>query len=250
MKDCSFVSPVMSGVRQRKPASGTEGEDAPPSDAPSAVDSLLSVVAEQVITDYEKYVDPVADMFRYRSRPSKGELRTSGRGQKLFVGAAASSSTLPLLAHELVTHFLGAGSTPMVFLLGNHSSGKSSFVNSLTGINLQKTGVAPLDDAFTLITYGARESEQDGPAVVANTKLPFASLNKIEGSFINHLRLKMAPSELLKVRTGRSSSGGCGGCGRGHDSRGTDVPCPESDHCRFARYNTLLFFFFFLRLLV
>ena len=40
---------------------------------------------------------------------------------------------------------------PFVLLLGNHSSGKSSFVNYVTNREIQTTGVAPTDDAFTII---------------------------------------------------------------------------------------------------
>ncbi len=40
---------------------------------------------------------------------------------------------------------------PFIFLLGNHSSGKSSFINYCLGRNIQKAGVAPTDDSFTVI---------------------------------------------------------------------------------------------------
>lgn len=35
---------------------------------------------------------------------------------------------------------------PFVFVLGNHSSGKSSFINYVLGRNIQTAGVAPTDD--------------------------------------------------------------------------------------------------------
>jgi ribosome biogenesis GTPase A len=35
---------------------------------------------------------------------------------------------------------------PFVLLVGNHSSGKSSFINYLLGRKIQTTGVAPTDD--------------------------------------------------------------------------------------------------------
>ena len=44
---------------------------------------------------------------------------------------------------------------PLVFLVGNHSSGKSSFVNFIMGRNVQTAGVAPTDDNFTVIAPGA-----------------------------------------------------------------------------------------------
>lgn len=37
---------------------------------------------------------------------------------------------------------------PFVFVLGNHSSGKSSFINYVLGRNIQTAGVAPTDDRW------------------------------------------------------------------------------------------------------
>lgn len=43
---------------------------------------------------------------------------------------------------------------PFVLLLGNHSSGKSSFVNYVCQRKIQTAGVAPTDDGFTIIMPG------------------------------------------------------------------------------------------------
>jgi polynucleotide 5'-kinase involved in rRNA processing len=43
---------------------------------------------------------------------------------------------------------------PFVFLLGNHSSGKSSFINYVCQRKIQTAGVAPTDDSFTVICPG------------------------------------------------------------------------------------------------
>jgi ribosome biogenesis GTPase A len=51
---------------------------------------------------------------------------------------------------------------PFVFILGNHSSGKSSFINYVLGRRVQVTGVAPTDDGFTVIAPGTADSDQDG----------------------------------------------------------------------------------------
>ena len=53
---------------------------------------------------------------------------------------------------------------PFVLLLGNHSSGKSSFINNLIGRKVQTTGVAPTDDCFTVIGAGDADIDRDGPA--------------------------------------------------------------------------------------
>ena len=55
---------------------------------------------------------------------------------------------------------------PLVLLLGNHSSGKSSFINHLIGQKVQRTGAAPCDDGFTVImdtaTAGGDATEKPG----------------------------------------------------------------------------------------
>jgi hypothetical protein len=81
-------------------------------------------------------------------------------------------------------------SRPMVLLLGNHSSGKSSFINHLVGSEVQKSGVAPTDDSFTLITSGLEDTDQDGPALVGDPDLGFMALRNFGNVLISHVQLK------------------------------------------------------------
>lgn len=55
---------------------------------------------------------------------------------------------------------------PFVFLLGNHSSGKSSFINYVLNRKVQVAGVAPTDDNFTIIAPGRDDQDRDGPALI------------------------------------------------------------------------------------
>ncbi len=86
---------------------------------------------------------------------------------------------------------------PTVLCLGNHSSGKSTFINELAGAHVQDTGVAPTDDGFTLITAGP-EQTLDGRAVVNDPKLPYQDLQQFGKDFVDHLKLKRRPLESLK----------------------------------------------------
>jgi hypothetical protein len=61
--------------------------------------------------------------------------------------------------------FDGSTALPFVLLVGNHSSGKSSFINYVLGRTIQTAGVAPTDDAFTIIAPGPVDRDQDGPAL-------------------------------------------------------------------------------------
>jgi hypothetical protein len=113
---------------------------------------------------YHDLLEPLAEDFLFQRPPTIGELRRP----------------------------------PMVLLLGNHSSGKSTFINFLLGTDVQKTGVAPTDDNFTIITHGRFEDDRDGPAVVSNPDLPFEGLRHFGDQLVSHVRLKLRKAELLR----------------------------------------------------
>ena len=83
---------------------------------------------------------------------------------------------------------------PIVLLLGNHSSGKSSFINYVLGRDVQTTGVAPTDDGFTVIAPGTEDVDRDGASFIGDPTLGFAPLRTFGPAFMNHFT--------LKVRTG------------------------------------------------
>jgi GTPase SAR1 family protein len=87
---------------------------------------------------------------------------------------------------------------PTVLLLGNHSSGKSTLINHLFGTDIQKTGVAPVDDGFTLIMHGDEHTTLDGKAVVTHPKLPYRALEQFGPVFVSRLKLKQRFSDILK----------------------------------------------------
>jgi hypothetical protein len=123
--------------------------------------------ADRIREYYQDPLDPLAKQFMFRRPPTVGELRRP----------------------------------PQVLLLGNHSSGKSTFVNFLLGGAVQKTGVAPTDDCFTIITHGAVETDRDGPAVVGNPDLPYEGLRHFGDQLVSHVRLKLRPADLLRTVT-------------------------------------------------
>ena len=98
----------------------------------------------------------------------------------------------PLPQSEIIT------SRPMVLLLGNHSSGKSSFVNFLVEAEVQKSGVAPTDDCFTLIVSGPEDTDQDGPALVGDPDFGFMGLRNFGNALISHTQLKVRKNLALK----------------------------------------------------
>lgn len=80
---------------------------------------------------------------------------------------------------------------PFVLLLGNHSSGKSSFINYVLGRTVQATGVAPTDDGFTVIAPGDSDSDRDGASFVGDPSMGFSALRTFGPGFMSHFTLKV-----------------------------------------------------------
>jgi EH domain-containing protein 1 len=95
---------------------------------------------------------------------------------------------------------------PQVLVLGNYSSGKSTLINDFLGAKIQKTGQAPTDDSFTVITYDASQpeapvhvtEERDGKYLLNDPEYPFETLKKHGQRFISHFKLKKVNSPFLK----------------------------------------------------
>lgn len=96
---------------------------------------------------------------------------------------------------------------PQVLLLGNYSSGKSTLINDFLGANIQKTGQAPTDDSFTVITFDDSVSpeegirildERDGKYLLNDPAYPFEALKKHGARFTSHFKLKKVNSPFLK----------------------------------------------------
>lgn len=89
---------------------------------------------------------------------------------------------------------------PLVLVIGNYSSGKSTFINELLGRPVQRSGQAPTDDCFTIISRpfdGGGEREVPGSTVVNDERLPFMVLRQFGETLISHLRLKEVDVPLL-----------------------------------------------------
>jgi len=154
------------------------------------VQQLLDDIALAVKRIYREACDPLTEKFAFERRPDEGEI--SG--------------------------------APTVLFLGNHSSGKSTFINHLLGQAVQKAGLAPTDDAFTVLSFGGNEEEREGQAVVSNPSLPYGGLRSFGPELLSHFRLKLRPLALLREVTLIDSPGMIDaakeGSGRGYDFAG------------------------------
>ncbi len=97
---------------------------------------------------------------------------------------------------------------PLVLVLGNYSSGKSTLINEFLGADVQATGQAPTDDSFTVITCDDSPSagdivrvteERDGKYLLNDPEYPFETLKKHGQRFAAHFRLKKVNSSFLET---------------------------------------------------
>jgi len=80
---------------------------------------------------------------------------------------------------------------PFVLCIGNHSSGKSTFINHVVGRDVQVTGVAPTDDSFTVIAPGSEDLDQDGHALIGDPDMGFSALRDFGPGLLSHVKLKV-----------------------------------------------------------
>ncbi len=89
---------------------------------------------------------------------------------------------------------------PLVLVIGNYSSGKSTLINELLGQHIQRTGQAPTDDSFTIITHaddGDGRKEISGNTIINDESLPFTPLRRFGERLLSHLRLKQVNAPIL-----------------------------------------------------
>ena len=82
---------------------------------------------------------------------------------------------------------------PLVLVIGNYSSGKSTLINELIGRDIQRTGQAPTDDSFTILTSGDGKEEREipGSTLVNDSTLPFEHFKHYGEKLISHVTMKM-----------------------------------------------------------
>ena len=135
-------------------------------------DSFINRLRTDLLTMVEKQLTPVAMKYGYSETPLETNIKWK----------------------------------PLVLVIGNYSSGKSTLINDYLGGEIQATGQAPTDDSFTVITYDPSTSpdgpvrvteERDGKFLLNDPEYPFESLKKHGQRFSSHFRLKKVNACLL-----------------------------------------------------
>ncbi|MEK7991342.1 MAG: dynamin family protein [Thiotrichaceae bacterium] len=96
---------------------------------------------------------------------------------------------------------------PMVSLMGTFSAGKSAFINSYIGNEIQRTGNQAVDDKFTVISYSDEEGINTLPGIAldADPRFPFyqfsRAISNTEGGdhrLDGYMQLKTCNCDALK----------------------------------------------------
>ncbi|XP_071749328.1 EH domain-containing protein 3 isoform X2 [Lepeophtheirus salmonis] len=112
----------------------------------------------------------------------------------------------PLEEYYLYDQFYSSGleesdfnSKPIVLLIGQYSTGKTTLVRYLLGEDFPgiRIGPEPTTEKFNIIMKGSDERIIPGNALVMDPKMPFRSLESFGNSFLNRLQKSLAKSPIL-----------------------------------------------------
>nr|XP_057946595.1 EH domain-containing protein 4-like [Doryrhamphus excisus] len=118
-----------------------------------------------------------------------------------------SKKLLPLeetyLFHDFHSPALEAAdfqSKPMVLLVGQYSTGKTTFIRYLLEQEFpgMRIGPEPTTDGFIAVMYGDTEGIVPGNALVVDPKKPFRKLNAFGNSFLNRFICSQMPNQVLQ----------------------------------------------------
>ncbi|XP_038156826.1 EH domain-containing protein 4 [Cyprinodon tularosa] len=91
-------------------------------------------------------------------------------------------------------------SKPMVLLVGQYSTGKTTFIRYLLEQDFpgMRIGPEPTTDGFIAVMYGENEGVVPGNALVVDPKKPFRKLNAFGNAFLNRFICSQMPNEVLQ----------------------------------------------------
>jgi len=91
-------------------------------------------------------------------------------------------------------------SKPMVMLLGQYSTGKTTFIEYLLRKSFpgSRIGPEPTTDGFIAVMHGKEDQIIPGNALSVDPDKPFHALNKFGGGFLSKFQASVTDSEILK----------------------------------------------------
>lgn len=114
---------------------------------------------------------------------------------------------LPIEQKNLFNKFNGAeildaelSAKPTILLIGQYSTGKTSFIRHLIGMDYPEIhiGPEPTTDRFIAVMHGAEPKVIKGNALTGFKDLPFSGLSVFGTSFLNKFSAALVPAPLLR----------------------------------------------------
>uniref|UniRef100_A0A8C4QNX9 EH domain containing 1 n=1 Tax=Eptatretus burgeri TaxID=7764 RepID=A0A8C4QNX9_EPTBU len=145
-------------------------------------------------------------MFSWMNRQSKKQepevIQTVTEG----LASLYYTKLLPLEDHYNFHHFHSPSledadfaNKPMVLLVGQYSTGKTSFIRYLLEEDFpgMRVGPEPTTDSFVAVMCGDTEGLVPGNALVVDPKKPFRKLNAFGNAFLNRFQCSQMPNKVL-----------------------------------------------------
>ncbi|KAF9430334.1 hypothetical protein BGZ94_007336 [Podila epigama] len=134
--------------------------------------------------DYRPLMDELKDVYRRKIRPLETTYNFEG-----FHSAPLSDSDIE--------------AKPMVLLIGQYSTGKTTFIKYLTECDYPGAhiGVEPTTDRFVAVMNGVEPRVIPGNAAAVTADMPFRGLNKFGQAFLTRFQVSQCPSPMLENMT-------------------------------------------------
>ncbi|XP_046876215.1 EH domain-containing protein 2-like isoform X2 [Hypomesus transpacificus] len=89
---------------------------------------------------------------------------------------------------------------PMILVMGQYSTGKTTFIKYLLEQDFpgSRVGPEPTTDCFTAIMHGEVEGIIPGNALTVDPKKPFRKLNPFGNAFLNRFQCAQLPNQILE----------------------------------------------------
>ena len=126
-----------------------------------------------------------------KAKATPAQVKLTDRLAKLY-----STRVLPLERDFLFDKFYSPSYTdatfsakPMVLMLGQYSTGKTTFIRHLIGREYpgSRIGPEPTTDKFVIVTAGSKDRSIPGNAVVVDPSMPFTQLSSLGNGFLQKL---------------------------------------------------------------
>ena len=92
---------------------------------------------------------------------------------------------------------------PLVLILGQYSTGKTTFIRHLLGSDFpgMQIGPEPTTDKFSVVMYNSKSGTEPGHTAVMDSSKPFSSLTQFGSAFLSRMQCSLLNNEILKTVT-------------------------------------------------